>query len=262
MGFLGNWNDFNETDWQFNPIMDPPADDPMNFATFWFSETYNKLVPVTWPETTDGSDWYLTGIDFYGNLERNTIAFNPNYYYLEADLWLLRNAENLNVSIADSQGKIIKNIDTANQLYKMNWYFYNPYTGEPWWWDGTHHNSKKIVSDGLYHLVLTATAPKQFDKSTYDPPQMIDFPVMVDTQDPTVTITDEVNNGDETTTITWSTSDPAPSSGIWGYDIIVNGADNLVAPTENSYIVPNDAGVIVVVFDNANNMGYAITTAP
>lgn len=262
MGFLGNWNDFNEADWQFNPVMDPPADDPMNFATWWFSKTYKFLIPVTWPETTDGSDWYNTGIDFYGNLDRKAIAFNPNYYYLEADLWLLRNAENLNVSIADSQGKIIKNIDTAYQLYKMDWYSYDPYTGMPWWWDGTHHNSKKIVSDGLYHLVLTATAPKQFDKSTYDPPQVIDFPVMVDTQNPTVTITGQTNNGDGTSTITWSTADPAPSSGIWGYYIIVNGADNLVAPTENSYTVPGGAEVYVVAFDNANNVGYAVTTAP
>jgi lactocepin len=259
MGFLGNWNDFNEVDWQFNPIMDPPADDPMNFATFWFSETYNTLVPVTWPETTDGTDWYSTGIDFNGELDRNAIAFNPNYYYLEADLWLLRNAENLNIYITG-----IKTIDTAYQLYKMGWYSYDPYTGKPWWWDGID-SSDTLVADGTYHLVYTATAPKQFDKGSFDPPQVIDFPVMVDTQDPTVTITGATNNGGGTATITWSILDPAPSSGIWGYAVVINSDfvnANWVPPTENSFNMPSGSLVQVFAFDNANNVGYAITTAP
>lgn len=266
MGFLGNWNDFNEADWQFNPVMDPPTDDPASFMAF-------LGYAATWPEIYNG-DWYLTGIDFYDNLDRNAIAFNPYNYYLETDLWLLRNAQNMNVSIADSRGKIIRTIDSVDQLYKMNWYSGNPYTGAPWWWDGTILNnsspkkSPQLVPDGLYHLVLTATAPKQFDKGSYDPPQVIDFPVMVDTQDPTVTITGKEDNGNGTTTITWSATDPAPSSGIWGYLVkySTNGGetytDDWIPPTENSCIVPNGAEVHVIVFDNANNIGIAITTIP
>ena len=273
MGFLGNWNDFNESDWQFNPVMDPPADDPMNFATWWYSKYYHTLVPVTWPEIYDG-DWYLTGVDFYGDLDRNAIAFNPYNYYLEADLWLLRNAENMNISIADSHGKIIRTIDSVDQLYKMYWYSSDPYTGDPWWWDGTalNNNSPKkspqLVPDSQYHLVLTATAPKQFDKGNYDPPQVIDFPVKVDTHDPEVTITGKVDNGNGTSTITWSAIDPAPSSGIWGYlveystDGWVTYTDDWIPPTQNYDIVPNGAEIYVVAFDNANNLGYTITTAP
>jgi hypothetical protein len=182
--------------------MDPPADDPMNFATWWFSDYYGTLVPVTWPEITDGTDWYPTGIDINGEPNRNAIAFNPKDYYLETDLWLLRNAENLNISITDSHSNVIKTIDSVDQLYKMDWYFYNPYTGEPWWWDATANNGKKLLSDGLYHLVLTATAPKQFDKVSFDQPQVIDFPVMVDTQTPKITTTEQSGNGDGTTKIT------------------------------------------------------------
>lgn len=250
MGFLGSWNDFNEKDWQFNPVMDPPADDPLTFTGI-----------ATWPEIYDGYDWYLTGIDFYGNFDRKAIAFNPNYYYLEADMWLLRNAESVNISIMKSPGIYLKNIDTAHQLYKMNWYSGNPYTGEPWWWDGTDSNMNP-VPDGNYQLVLSATAPKTINKTLYDPPQVITFNVMVDRVDPVVSITNTKINKDGTARIMWNSFDPGPSSKIWGYDIIVNGADNLVAPTENSYTVPGGAEVYVVAFDNANNVGYAITTAP
>jgi lactocepin len=259
MGFLGNWNDFNEANWQFNPVIDPPADNPLTFTGI-----------ATWPEWYDGTDWYLTGVDFYGNFDRNTIAFNPFYYYLEADLWLLRNAENLTISITDPHGKVINTIDSVDQLYKMNWYSYNPYTGYPWLWDGTvlnksKHGSMEPVADGLYHLVYTATAPKQFDKGSFDQPQVIDFPVMLDTQNPTVTITGQTNNGDGTSTITWSTADPAPSSGIWGYAVVINddfSNINWVPPTENSYNVPNGSLVYVFAFDNANNLGNVTTTAP
>jgi lactocepin len=257
MGFLGNWNDFNEADWQFNPLMDPPADDPMNFAS-----TYLFDYPVTWPEITDGTHWYLTGVDFDGNLDSNAIAFNSKDYMLEANLWLLRNAENLTVSITDSHGKVINTIDSVNQLYKMNWYSSDPYTNAPWWWNATSNNGKKLLPDGLYHLVLTATAPKQFDKGSYDPPQIIDFPVMVDTQNPKITVTEQSDNGDGTTKITWNTVDPVFSSGIWGYlvrysiDNWKSYTDEWVSPTENNFNVPRSAKVIITAFDNAGNADF------
>ena len=262
MGFLGNWNNFeDEYAWDFNPVIDPAADDPMSFIAYAFGAA------ATWPQITDGLSWYLTGVDFDGNLDRDAIAFNPNDYYLEADMWLVRNAENLGIQIKNSKGHTIKTIDSVNQLYKMDWYFYNPYTGIPWWWDGTHNKGKNLVSDGQYHLVLTATAPKQFDKGSFDSPQVIDFPVKVDTQNPTVTITGTTDNGDGTVRVTWDAIDPTPSSGIWGYlveystDGWVTYTDDWIAPTENCDDVPEDAEVFVVVFDNAGNVGYVFTIA-
>jgi len=259
IGFLGNWNDFNEKDWQFNPIIDPPADDPLNFAS-----DYLYGVPVTWPEVFDGAHWYFTGIDFYGNLDRKAIAFNPSNYMLEANLWLLRNADILNVSIMKSPGIYLKNIETAYQLYKMNWYSYDPYTGEPWWWDGTDSNGTPVL-DGKYQLVLSATAPKQFDKSTYDPPQTVAFDVMVDRVAPVISITNVKANKDGTARIMWSAYDPGVASGIWGYAIVLNGNfGNIIwlPPNENSYNVPSGSNVYVFVFDNANNLSGATTIAP
>jgi lactocepin len=259
MGFLGNWNDFNEKDWQFNPVIDPPADDPLNFAS-----SYLYGVPVTWPEVYDGTSWYFTGVDFYGNLDRKAIAFNPSDYMLEANMWLLRNAESVNISIMKSPGIYLKNIDTAYQLYKMGWYSYNPYTGEPWWWDGTDSRANP-VPDGNYQLVLSALAPITINKTLYDPPQVITFNVMVDRVDPVVSITNTKINKDGTARIMWNSFDPGPSSKIWGYAVVINGDfDNIywVPPTENSYNVLNGSSVYVFAFDNANNLGYAITTAP
>ena len=259
MGFLGNWNDFNEKDWQFNPVIDPPANDSLNFAS-----DYLYGVPVTWPEVFDGAKWYFTGIDFYGNLDPKAIAFNPSDYMLEANLWLLRNADILNVSIMKTPGLLLKNIDTAYELYKMNWYSYNPYTNKPWWWDGTD-SSATPVPDGKYQLVLSATAPKQFDKSTYDPPQTITFDVLVDRTAPVISITNTKANKDGTARIMWNAFDPGPASGIWGYAVVVNGDfDNInwVPPTANSFTVPSGSLVYVFAFDNANNIGIATATAP
>jgi len=258
MGFLGSWNDFNEKDWQFNPVMDPPADDPLDFAS-----TYVFGLPVTWPEVYDGH-WYFTGVDFYGNLDRKAIAFNPSDYMLEANMWLLRNAESVNISIMKSPGIYLKNIDTAYQLYKMGWYSYDPYTGEPWWWDGTDSRANP-VPDGNYQLVLSALAPITINKTLYDPPQVITFNVMVDRVDPVVSITNTKINKDGTTRIMWNSFDPGPSSKIWGYAVVINDDfDNIywVPPTENSYNVLDGSLVYVFAFDNANNIGIATTTAP
>jgi len=259
MGFLGNWNDFNEKDWQFNPVMDPPADDPLNFAS-----SYLYGVPVTWPEVYDGTSWYFTGVDFYGNLDRKAIAFNPNDYMLEANMWLLRNAESVNISIMKSPGIYLKNIDTAYQLpYTMSWYSGSS-SGGPWWWDGTD-SSANPVPDGNYQLVLSALAPKQFDKSTYDPPQTITFDVMVDRVDPVIFITNTKTNKDGTARIMWNSSDPGLSSKIWGYAVVINDDfDNIywVSPTENSFNVLSGSLVYVFAFDNANNVCSTVTTAP
>jgi hypothetical protein len=144
----------------------------------------------------------------------------------------------------------------------MNWYSSDPYTKAPWWWNATSNNGKKLLPDGLYHLVLTATAPKQFDKGSYDPPQLIDFPVMVDTQNPKITVTEQSDNGDGTTKITWNTVDPVFSSGIWGYlvrysiDNWKSYTDEWVSPTENNFNVPRSAKVIITAFDNAGNADF------
>ena len=267
MGFLGKWNDFNENDWQFNPVIDPAGDDPYSFTMAAFN------FPATWPWNYGDLGSGLAGVDFYGNLDRNAIAFNPVGYadVIEADLWLLRNAWNLKIDITDNSGNVIRTIDTVDQLTKMHWYYYDPYNGSPWWWDGTKWDmssgSYKLVPDGQYHLVLTATPPKIFNKSTFDAPQIIDFPVKVDTQDPTVQVTGLDLNMDGTVKVSWSAQDPAPSSGIWGYlvEYSTDGwntwTDDWIPPTQTYDNVPANADVVVVVWDNAENVNWYETIA-
>ena len=262
MGFLGKWNDFNEYDWQFNPLMDPKADDPMSFLSWLFG------YPVTWPEITDGNSWNLAGKDFYGNLDENAIAFNPNHDYLEADVGALRNMQQLDITINTSSGALVKTIASDPELpknpdpswYPGYWYWLDPYTGMPWWWNGTE-SSGVGAPDGKYYLTLTATAPKIFNKSTFDPPQVIKFPVSVDRVPPTTAVTAKTNP-DGSITLSWTTHDAAPSSGIWGYGIILGDNLNnviLLPPTTHSYTVSSmPAGphpFRVMAIDNANNVG-------
>ena len=262
MGFLGKWNDFNEDDWQFNPLMDPKADDPYAFLSYVFG------YPVTWPEVTNGSYWYIAGIDFYGNLNENSIAFNPNHDYLEADVGALRNIQQLDITINTPSGSLVKTIASDSELTKMPdpswypgyWYWLDPYTGEPWWWNGTK-NSGVGVPDGKYYLTLTATAPKIFNKSTFDPPQVFKFPVSVDRVPPHAATTFTYNS-DGSATVNWTVTDPAPSSGIWGIAFMVNGHIIWLPPNTTSYHVPasmlngTNNTFWVIPIDNANNVGY------
>jgi lactocepin len=261
MGFLGKWNDFNENDWQFNPVMDPRADDPMNFMSWLFDE------PVTWPWVTDGPYGYnYAGVDFDGNLDENAIAFNPNSAYLEADVGLLRNAQNLTINISQN-GANIKTIDSIDELpknpvdwYGWYWYYSDPVTGAPWWWDGTD-GCGTPTEDGKYSLDLLATAPKIFNKTSYDDPQVISFPVSVDRVPPTTAVTAKTN-ADGSVTLNWTVSDAAPSSGIWGFGLVLgDDLSNviLLPPDTTSYTVSSmPAGphpFRVMAIDNANNVG-------
>lgn len=260
MGFLGRWNDFNEYDWQFNPLIDPAADDPMNLMSYLFD------TPVTWPEFTDGSNWYYCGVDFNGHLDRNAIAVNPNYFYLEADFGALRNIEFLSINI--SQNSIVKTIDNVPELpknpdpswYWGYWYWYNPYTWMPFWWDGTD-NSGVSVADGKYSLDLIAWAPKMFNKTQLDDPHVIQFPVSVDRVPPTTAVSAKTN-ADGSVTLSWTVSDASPSSGIWGFGVILGDDLNnviLLPPTQYSYTVssmpqgPHPFRVYAI--DNAMNVG-------
>jgi lactocepin len=263
MGILGKWNDFNEDDWQFNPLMDPKADDPMSFLSWLFD------YPVTWPEITNGAYWELPGIDFYGNLDENAIAFNPNMYYLEADVGALRNMQQLDITINSPSGSLVNTIASDPALpknpdpswYPGYWYWLDPYTWQPWWWDGTESNGI-AAKDGKYYLTLTATAPKIFNKGSYDDPQVIKFPVSVDRVPPSVAVS-WTDNPDGSVTYTWTTHDHAPSSGIWGYGLVIeNDWMNMVwlPPTANSYTVSHQLSgpnaFLLIPIDNAMNVGY------
>jgi|GEM_PF-1104937 len=267
MGFLGKWNDFNENDWQFNPIIDPPADDSMNFLSFALSYLYGSPMYATWPEFTDGWDWYICGVDFNGHLDRNAIAFNPNSYYLEANLGLDRNAQNLTIQISKN-GSVVKQIDSIDELpkdpvdwYGWYWYFSDPVTGMPWWWNGTE-TSGVAVSDGKYSLDLIATPSKIFNESQPNTPQKISFPVSVDRVPPTTAVKVK-SNSDGSYTLNWTVSDASPSSGIWGFALLIDyDFGNIVwlPPNTSSYTTAPLSGsnhtFAVLAIDNAMNVGW------
>ena len=265
MGILGKWNQFTDEDaWDFNPIIDPPADDPYNLIWWWYGDDYID----TWPEITDGQTyWNFAGRDFYGYLDRNAIAVNTDREYFEADFGLLRNAQNVTIEIRDTSGNLVKTIDSVDWMYKDPssaldmgiWYYSNPWTGEPFWWDGTD-NSGNPVPDGQYKLVIKALPQKMFNKLNYDDPHIVEFPVSLDRVAPS-TSWNKVTNGDGSVTVSWSVTDPAPSSGIWGYLLTWAGGGNyaFVPPTQNSYTIPagqSTDDLIVFAIDNAWNIGF------
>ncbi|MGC8691278.1 MAG: S8 family serine peptidase, partial [Caldisericum sp.] len=259
MGVLGHWNQFtDENAWDFNPLIDLPPDDPMGGLSYYLTGGY----PATWPELTDGTNWFYAGINFNGEFDRNAIAFNPATYELEADFWAFRNIQNVKIEIRDQENNLVKTIDNVDYLLKMvqsygtGWYSFG---NVPWLWDGTDSNGNP-VSDGKYKLVITATAPKIFNKMFYDPPQVIEFPVSVDRVSPEVHITSIIDNGDGTYTVNWGpATDASPSSGIWGYEVDWDNSYHMLPPDATSYtitgLVAGSHDIKVWVIDNANNLG-------
>ncbi|MGB9795002.1 S8 family serine peptidase, partial [Caldisericum exile] len=271
VGVLGKWNQFtDENAWDFNPLIDLPPDDPKGGLSYYLTGGY----PATWPELTDGTNWFYAGINFNGEFDRNAIAFNPDGWpnLLEADFWALRNIQNVKIEIRDQENNLVKTIDNVDYLLKMvqsygtGWYSFG---NVPWLWDGTDSNGNP-VSDGKYKLVITATAPKIFNKMFYDPPQVIEFPVSVDRVAPEVHITSIIDNGDGTYTVNWDpATDASPSSGIWGYEVDWDSSYDMLPPDATSYTITGLAAgshdIKVWVSDNANNWGsdtktYAIHT--
>jgi subtilisin family serine protease len=273
MGFLGNWNDFNYVDTEYNPLIDPPNPYLPGWSlsrALYASNPVLSKTGVSWPMHY-GTGWAL-GQRYDGTYAGSAIAINPlgvRAPDIENNIWLLRNIERLTVDIVQSDGTtLVKRLDDAKWVWKNNnsqyfasntpWYWDS---GTGWWyWDGTD-NMDDPVPDGPYILRNTATAQKVVNKLSYDAPQILDFPVFVDTVVPVVDITSVTPNG-ANQTVAWSTSDAAPSSGIWGHLIwwSMNGTTWLhahLAPSASSYDVPRGALVKVDVYDNAQNYGFS-----
>jgi len=137
------------------------------------------------------------------------------------------------------------------------WYYYNPWTGEYFWWDGTN-SSNTPVPDGKYKLVIKALPQKMFNKLNYDAPHVVEFPVSLDRVAPS-TSWSKVTNPDTSVTVTWSAEDPEPSSGIWGYELIWNSGYDFVPPDQHSYTIPageQTGDLVVFAIDNAWNLGF------
>ena len=272
-GFMGSWNDFNKADAAYNPILDPEASDTdYNFSQVLFG------TGVTWPfgaSESSTSLWYL-GMDFGGNLDMDHIGWNPAIEgedKLLASMYVLRNAANLTIDVKDSGGSLVQRIDSYNGLWKGNlasygtdysWWYSDKDTGDMWWWDGTLAGGA-AAPDGVYHLVYSATPFTMFNSAYADPPQVIDFPIILDTVAPEAAVNSVAAGTAGKWRINFTGSDAG--SGLWGYAVYYgdpttdpNTWDHkYIAPTATSYEVPAGDGFIVVAFDFANNGAIAST---
>ena len=271
MGYLGNWNDFDSSTWAptFNPLVDLPVRIDSYSANLFSSSSDLGKTGVTWPEDpTNG--WTQMGKTFTGAFDASTIAINPDRSAsgpnggIENNIWVLRNIENLKVEVRDSSNNLVKLIDDVNGVWKGNYAQYGTdyswyWSGNaPWQWFGTDADGAR-VADGQYYLNTVATAEKVVNKPGYDAPQVVSFPVFVDSQNPVVTITGVVPAG-VNQTVSWTVADPGPSSGLWG-TIVYYSSDGThwshkwVGPTVFSTTVPAGTMVEVDALDNAQNIG-------
>jgi len=190
-GFMGSWNDFNKDSAAYNPILDPEASD----TDYNFSQvlTDNGL-GLTWPfgASDSSANFSYLGEDFDGNLDMSHIGWNPavtGQDNLLASMYVLRNAANVTIDVKDNAGNLVKQIDSYDGLWKGNyasngldssWWYQNIDTGAMWWWNGRLSRGGN-APDGVYHLTYTATPFKMFNSTYADSPQVIDFPVILDT---------------------------------------------------------------------------------
>ena len=273
MGYLGNWNDFDSSTWAptFNPLVDLPLRGDSYSANFFGSTSDLGKTGATWPEDpTNG--WKQMGKTFAGTFDASTIAINPARAEdgpnggIEDNIFVLRNIENLKVEVRDATDSLVKRIDDVNGVWKGNYASYSVnyswYAGGnvPWQWYG-EDAAGNAVADGQYYLNTVATPEKVVNKVSYDDPQVVSFPVFVDTQNPVVTITGVTPSG-VNQTVAWTVSDPAPSSGLWG-TVVSYSADGThwtnkwVGPAVFSTTVPAGTMVEVSALDNAQNIGQS-----
>jgi lactocepin len=166
----------------------------------------------------------------------------------------MRNAKEVQYNILDKDGKQLRRVKTEYDVRKT---YYDAGSGSAYdynlgrTWDGTVKYAQ--VPDGNYFYEL---------KAVLDYPgaqwQTKRVPITVDTVNPTV----EVTHNEETNVVSWTAADDR--SGIYGYDVFVNGKSlldpkkGLLPANTTSYTLPQvykNAFVNVVAVDYALNIG-------
>jgi lactocepin len=277
LGYLGNWNDFDSDTWAptFNPLIDLPYASNSYSANFYGGDL--GMTGVTWPE--DPSAGYAQmGKTIDGTFDAATIAINPDRTSgtnraIQNNIWVLRNIQNLKVEIRDSSGNLVKTIDNVDYVSRGNYATYGAngswysFGNVDWTWYGEDANGVR-VPDGQYYLNTVATPEKIPNEPGFDAPQTVSFPVFVDTQLPVLTLVSALRDGAGHTVLNWSASDPAPSSGMWGFFLAWSANDwvttesEWIAPGTTTYAIPEGAKYVLYAVDNAANVGEVAETVP
>jgi len=281
MGYLGNWNDFDDATWAptFNPLVDLPYAANSYSANFFGGDLGET--GVTWPEDPS-ADYAQMGKTIGGTFDIGAIAINPDRasgtnLAVQNNIWVLRNIRNLKVEVRDAAGSLVKTIDSVENVGRGDYASYG--AGDSWHWSGNvdwtwygEDAHGALVPDGQYYLNTVATAEKVVNNPGYDAPQTVSFPVFVDTQLPILTLTSALPDGSGHTVLHWSAIDPgtdlAPASGIWGYflawsaDDWVTTESKWIAPDTTTHAIPAGAKYVLYAVDNAANVGEVSEAEP
>jgi len=258
---LGDWQDtsydYEDEFYAHNPVIDPIANDP-DEGWWWFG--------YTWLYNLDGTTFYPLGEDFNGDLFRNKIAISPNGDGNKDEVWavlsLLRGTKEIQFKILNSSGQTLLTpiVDTYVRKNSLvpTWYEFWYGWNYDWVWDG-RNSAGVTLPDGNYTFRIQAEAGSDptGGSKTYD---IKDFPLMLDTISPIVSW--KVKDSGGQTELNWSAQDER--SGIWGYNIIMDGnVIDTVSPTTTSYTInesPRGHTFIVEAIDFAGNSNYSLPT--
>ncbi|MEH7235378.1 S8 family serine peptidase [Bacillus sp. JJ1562] len=237
VGFKGDWN--------AAPIFDAPI---------WDEATYYGTTGIM--SHVSGTSYKYLGISqATGLIDTNLIAISPNgdgtndsATYL---LSFLRNAKELNLSVINQDGKVVKEIK-SEEFVRKNYYDGGRgqmhYLISDWTWDGTVKNGK-VAPEGQYYLQAKATLDYEGAEA-----QTITFPVKLDVTNPKVKTTLSKDGK----TVTVDVSDK--TSGIAHWTVLVDGKSVLDVPyvkgeTEHVFAdsITNGQEVKIVAVDNAGN---------
>ncbi|OCA88397.1 hypothetical protein A8F94_24605 [Bacillus sp. FJAT-27225] len=237
VGFKGDWN--------AAPILDTPAWDPMSYYGYTGVMTH-----------VGGGKYNYLGVDqATGKLNPNFIAISPNgdgkndsgTYILS----LVRNAKELNFSVLNADGEVVKEITSVKELRKN---YYNGGAGlmyhlsSDWTWDGTMHNGK-MAPEGQYYLQVKATLDYEGAK-----PQTVVLPVKLDVSTPKLKTVLQKDGK----TVAVDASDKTSGVAYWYVKVDGNLAtEKPFVNGETSFVleqpVKNGQTVEVIAVDNAGN---------
>lgn len=189
LGFYGNWDDL--------PIFDLPSNEEGSImgkvgmqTGYLLSREYNMLGEV-YDEEQEGFTFDNSKAAFSTNPEANKTSAFPV-------VTMLRNAKNVNMSVYDESGKLVRDLGDIKDLEKIIFSREigdNPVSSlfQHFEWDGTVFNNStgkfEAVKDGNYKIVLSAKYSK------YAKEQKMEFPVSIDSVKPKVETKYTYKNG-------------------------------------------------------------------
>ncbi|HEY4601341.1 MAG TPA: Fn3-like domain-containing protein, partial [Cerasibacillus sp.] len=239
VGFKGDWND--------PPIFDKPMWDEMSY--------YGMTGAVT--TTEEEGVFNILGVDPIREVfDENFFAISPNDDGVNDDATLilsfLRNAKHVKYNVLDENMKVVRTIHTDDNVRK-NYYdggrgpMYNLSSSRLW--DGKIDG--KLAPEGQYYL--QAQAVIDYEGKDW---QTFEVPVKVDVTAPELAVElDEATN-----TLHVDAQDNESGSGLWYWDVLVNGESVLDEPyfgDETEHIlegVKDSDDVSVVAVDYAGNV--------